>query len=131
MQPDGSPTQPTSHYRLHPASSSSPARAGKFSIILLITVFAALAAAAVALYIAVQAMGTVDTLTAQNRQLRNQMASLKFSEHNDYATVNGKVITLGRALAPILPYTVNVCSQDLTGPNGPAQFWFLCSNQRP
>lgn len=124
-------TEPTrATYSLHP-----PAPTGGMSRPRLIILVAAAvligAAAAVALYIAARAMGDVGQLTAKNRQLQDQVAglsgqvtNLKTREHTDFMTV-------GRVLAPVLPLTTSVCSQDLTGPSGPQQYWFNCTSQKP
>jgi hypothetical protein len=34
------------------------------------------------------------------------------------------------AMSALAPFN-KVCSTDLTGPQGPAQFYFLCSDQKP
>jgi hypothetical protein len=118
-------TPANSRYRLHPPS----AQPGKLRTGLLIAALAILlAVAGVALYLATRALNDVGTLKASNRDLQSQVASLKTKERGDYMTVSGGLDTLGRDL---LPLASNVCSQDLTGPNGPQQFFFGCTTQKP
>ncbi len=108
------------------ATYTYPARReGRARTILLTAALVILAAgAAVALYIAVSAWSAAGALTTENRHLRDQLTSVQAQERADYAGV-------GHMIAPILPYTTQVCSQDLTGPSGPAAFYFVCTNEKP
>ena len=91
------PTEPQPAIRI-PATIHKPSKLTP----IVIAAFVVLAAAVgVALYLVVQARGQVGTLTVQTRQLRGQVAMLKFTEHDDYTTVNGKIISLGHSVAPV------------------------------
>jgi hypothetical protein len=47
-----------------------------------------------------------------------------------FASLNGKVSTIDAGMAALAPYS-KICSTDLTGPNGPEQFYFLCTDKNP
>ena len=77
------------------------------------------------------------TVTAQMREMRQAVAqeqsSLSKAQSGNASSVSGlssKVTAIGAGMAALAPYS-SVCSQDLTGPNGPAQFYFLCTDQKP
>ncbi len=77
------------------------------------------------------------TATAQINQMRQELgqeqsnlSKAQSSDAGSYNGLSGKVSAINTAMAALAPYS-KVCSTDLTGPNGPAQFWFLCSDQHP
>lgn len=106
-----------------------PRKPGRVRNIVLAALVAAVvtAAIAVALYIAVLAWGDAGALTVQNRHLQRQVTSLS----GQVSSLKSGEATLAHLLAPILPYAATVCSQDLTGPSGPAQYYFVCTDQKP
>jgi hypothetical protein len=74
-----------------------------------------------------------DAATAQIHQLQQAVSNAQADNASNASSLNGvsgKLNTINAALAAITPYG-KVCSTDLTGPNGPAQFFFLCTDQRP
>lgn len=95
----------------------------------LFIVFAA--AAGVALYIVVQARDTTATLTTENRHLTKQVATLRGQESTLQIRENMDYSTLRSDLVPLAQLATSTCSQDLTGPNGPAIFYFWCSTTKP
>jgi len=73
------------------------------------------------------------TTTAQINQIRQELSQAQSSLANaqsSYNRLSNKVSAINAGMAALAPYS-KVCSTDLTGPNGPAQFYFLCSDQRP
>lgn len=72
--------------------------------------------------------------TAQLGQVRHELATTQANlakaqadNSTKYAKMIGTVTGIGNEIAP---YNM-VCSQDLTGANGPAQFWLPCSDAKP
>jgi uncharacterized protein HemX len=73
------------------------------------------------------------TVTAQMRQLQQAVANAQAGNQGNAQQLNGlsnKITGIDAGMAAIAPFS-QVCSTDLTGPAGPAQFWFACSDQRP
>lgn len=73
------------------------------------------------------------TVTAQMQQLQQAVANAQQDSQSNASSLNsqaGKISTINAALSALAPY-YKVCSQALVGPNGPAQFYFLCSDQKP
>jgi hypothetical protein len=75
--------------------------------------------------------------TAQADRMQNQLATvssqLQAARTANSASVGGlaaKVSSIDAAMAALAQFN-QVCSQDLTGANGPAQFFFLCTDQKP
>src|SRR5260370_19453723 len=88
----------------------------------------ALAAVCLALFLSYRS-----TATTQIRQLQEAAASAQVDNQSNISSLNalsGKVNTIDAGMAALAPYD-QVCSQDLTGANGPAQFFFLCTDQKP
>ena len=44
--------------------------------------------------------------------------------------MSGKISTIDNALTYLGQFDQS-CTQDFTGPNGPAEYWFLCANHAP
>jgi hypothetical protein len=74
--------------------------------------------------------GTVATQMSQLRQALGTAQSAQSKSDNSLSGLSGKVTGIDNALAALAPYS-KICSQDLTGPNGPAAFYFLCTDQKP
>jgi hypothetical protein len=75
------------------------------------------------------------TAQAQISQLQRAVASAQAASQGraSASQVDGlaaKVSTISAALSALAPFN-KVCSTDLTGPNGPAEFFFACSDQKP
>jgi hypothetical protein len=75
------------------------------------------------------------TAQAQIRELQQAVASAQSASRGRASTgqVDGlaaRVSTISAALSALAPFN-KVCSTDLTGPNGPAEFFFACSDQKP
>jgi uncharacterized protein YlxW (UPF0749 family) len=66
----------------------------------------------------------VQTLQGQVKTLTGAESGLQTKQAKDYTAVMGDLV-------PLAQYSTSVCSSDLTGPNGPAQFWFLCTSKKP
>jgi len=69
----------------------------------------------------------------QIRQLQQAVANAQADNQSNASSLNsqaGKISSINAALSALAPYS-KVCSQDLTGPNGPAQFFFMCSDTKP
>ena len=64
------------------------------------------------------------------RQALSTAQSAQSKSDSSLSSLSGKVTGIDNALAALAPYST-VCSQDLTGPNGPAAFYFLCTDQKP
>jgi len=67
---------------------------------------------------------------AQIAQLRQELGKARASDARSLSGLAGQVSGMDSALNALAPYN-RVCSTDLTGPNGPAQFYFLCTDQKP
>ena len=73
------------------------------------------------------------TAQAQIRQLQAAVANAQAGNQGNAQQLNGlsnKITGIDAGMAAVAQFN-QVCSQDLTGPAGPAQFWFACSDQRP
>jgi hypothetical protein len=73
------------------------------------------------------------TVATEIHQLQQAVSNAQASDASNASSLNGvsgKVSSINAALSGLAPYN-KVCSTDLTGPNGPAQFFFLCSDQKP
>jgi uncharacterized protein HemX len=73
------------------------------------------------------------TATAQIRQLQQAVANAQADNQSNTSSLSGlsgKVSTIDAGMAALAPYS-KICSTDLTGPSGPAQFYFACTDQRP
>lgn len=73
---------------------------------------------------------TVTTQMSQLRQALSTAQSAQSKSNSGLSGLSGKVTGIDNALAALAPYST-ICSQDLTGPNGPAAFYFLCTDQKP
>jgi hypothetical protein len=74
--------------------------------------------------------GTVATQMSQLRQALSTAQSAQSKSDSSLSGLSGKVTGIDNALAALAPYST-ICSQDLTGPNGPAAFYFPCTDQKP
>lgn len=104
----------------------------------IVLVAAVTAAAAVALVFAIQGRGQVATLTREHRQDVAQIRALSRTAANLETGLNGLAdkqakdySTVNSALVPLTQLATTTCSSDLTGPQGPAVFYFYCSATRP
>lgn len=73
------------------------------------------------------------TTGAQIRQLQQAVSNAQAASQGNVSSLNGlsgKVGSINAALSALAPYS-KICSTDLTGPNGPEQFYFLCTDQKP
>ncbi len=117
---------------LHQFKHGSPGRGLLVSA--LITSLLALAIGAASLTLFLSSRGTAAAQATQVSQLRAEVASqasalsaARSAGAASFASVNGKIASIGSLLGT---YGM-VCSTDLTGPDGPAQFWFACTDQKP
>ena len=71
------------------------------------------------------ASGQIDQLSRALDQARSNAAS-------DYSTMSGQISNINDQLGPLNEFGVydQVCSQDFTGPNGPAAYTFPCAQQK-
>jgi hypothetical protein len=67
---------------------------------------------------------------AQIAQLRQALGKARASDARSLTGLASQVSGMDSALNALAPYN-RVCSTDLTGPNGPAEFFFLCTDQKP
>jgi hypothetical protein len=67
---------------------------------------------------------------AQIAQLRAGLARAQSRNASGLAGLASQISGMDSALNALAPYN-RVCSTDLTGPNGPAEFFFLCTDQKP
>ncbi len=71
---------------------------------------------------------------AQLGQVRHELATTQSNLSKLQASTGSKyakmVSTVSGIANTVAPYNM-VCSQDLTGANGPAQFWLPCSDVKP
>jgi len=77
------------------------------------------------------------TATAQMNQMRQELSqeqsNLDKAQSGNASSISGlsnKISAIDAAMSALAPYS-KVCSTDLTGPNGPAQFFFMCSDTKP
>jgi hypothetical protein len=66
----------------------------------------------------------------QIAQLRQTLARAQSGNAKTISGLAGQVSGIGSTLNAMAPYS-KICSTDLTGPNGPAEFFFLCTDQKP
>jgi hypothetical protein len=101
-----------------------------------LTIFAAIAGL---LGIAVSAASMALFLTykssaeTQIRQLQQAVYNAQADNQSNASSLSsqaGKLSSINAALSAIAQFS-KVCSQDLTGPNGPAQFFFQCTDTKP
>lgn len=108
-------------------------------------VIAAAAVAVLALMIAAAALTMLflgkSSETAQLSQMRQQLAAVQAAgqtalsqaeaaSSSQYRSLSGKVATIDGAIAYFEQFS-STCSQDFTGPAGPAEFWIPCSSKLP
>ena len=105
-----------------------------------LVIFAA-AAAVLGLMIAAAAMTMFllnkNSTAAQVRQLQHELTAeqstlsqARASSDGQYHSLSGKITSIDNALNYLGQFNTT-CTQDFTGPNGPAEYWFLCSNKLP
>lgn len=73
------------------------------------------------------------TATAQMNQVRQELTQAQsslYKAQSDYSGLSNKISAIDAAMSALAPYS-KVCSTDLTGPNGPAQFFFMCRDTKP
>ena len=133
MYEDQQRTRPygnTGRVFLHQFKHGSPGRGP--------VIFAALAAL-VALAVSTASITLLlqyrDTAQAQIGQLQRAVASAQAASKGRASVsqvdgLAGKVNVISTAVSALAPFN-QVCSQDLTGANGPAQFYFACTDQKP
>ena len=94
----------------------------------------ALVAVAVTLAMFLSYKGSASAQLAQmRRQLTTTSQELKnawSANASSYNGLSGKVSSLGTVVGSLANYAM-VCTQDLTGQNGPAAFYFPCTDQKP
>jgi hypothetical protein len=76
------------------------------------------------------ARDTAARQAAQIAQLRQALDKARVSDARSLSGLASQVSGIDSALNALAPYS-KVCSTDLTGPNGPAQFFFMCSDRQP
>jgi hypothetical protein len=90
------------------------------------------AAAAVAVLLSFRSASTAQAARMQD-QLASVSRQLQAARSASSASVGGlaaKVSSIDAALSALAQFN-QVCSQDLTGANGPAQFFFACTDTKP
>lgn len=68
----------------------------------------------------------------QIHQLQQAVSNAQAASQGNASGLNGlsgKVSTIDAGMAALAPFS-KICSTDLTGPNGPEQFYFLCTDQK-
>jgi hypothetical protein len=68
--------------------------------------------------------------SAQIAQLRTELGKAQSRVAGSISGLAGQVSSMDSTLNALAPYN-RVCSTDLTGPNGPAEFFFLCTDTKP
>jgi hypothetical protein len=92
----------------------------------------ALGAASLTFLLSYRTMATAQ-INQMRQELNQEQSNLDKAQSGNASSYNGlsnKVSAINAAMSALAPYS-KVCSTDLTGPNGPAQFYFLCSDQKP
>jgi hypothetical protein len=91
-----------------------------------------IAALMLAAYCAWSLASAKATVAHQATQLATMHKALTKAQQaaSKYASLSGRVGTLENGMASLAPFN-KTCSTDLTGPNGPAEFFFMCTDQRP
>jgi hypothetical protein len=73
------------------------------------------------------------TATAQIRLLQQAVANAQQGNQTNVSGLSSqaaKISAVNAALSALAPYS-KICATDLNGPAGPAQFYFLCTDQKP
>jgi hypothetical protein len=88
-----------------------------------------LAAVVLALFISYrgQATAQLNSVQQQLKSTQSTLAKFKSDQGIKYTHLSGEVNNLGNMIGP---YNM-ICSTDLQGQNGPAQYWFPCSGAKP
>jgi hypothetical protein len=69
----------------------------------------------------------------QIRQLQQAVVNAQAGNQSNASSLNGlsgKVNTIDAGMAALAPFS-KICATDLTGPNGPATFFFMCTDVKP
>ncbi len=130
------PEDTENYYQPDPVTAvirHAPPRLSKAAIGAYVAGVAGLALVCVSLALFLVWHGSVD---AQVTQLRNQLATVQAGQGNGTEVVTRlakKVTTLADGLAGLdwIAAYGDTCSTDLTGPNGPAVYFFPCTEQKP
>lgn len=69
----------------------------------------------------------IHSAQSQVRAMSQALNGARSANQGNYNNLNGKLDAIASVLAP---YNMS-CSQDLTGPQGPATFYFLCTDTKP
>ncbi len=124
-RPYGSPA--TARVFLHQLKHGSSGRLVIFAAIVGLLGLA-LGAASLAFFLSYRS-----SVTAQMQTIRQELNQAQSSLSSNSSSVNGlsnKISAINAAMAAIAPYN-QVCSQALIGQNGPATFYFMCSDLKP
>jgi hypothetical protein len=70
-------------------------------------------------------IGYKNTVSGQLSHIGQAVQNEQSARANEYKSLNGKVAATDSVINDLTQFS-SVCSQDLTGPNGPAQFDFPC-----
>jgi type II secretory pathway component PulM len=109
--------------------SSRPQMQGAYAIAVL-----ALVAVAVTLAMFLSYKGSASAQLAQMRRqfttMSQELKNARSANASSYNGLSGKVSSLGTVVGSLANYGM-VCTQDLTGQNGPAAFYFPCTDQKP
>jgi hypothetical protein len=89
-----------------------------------------LAAAAVSLALFLSYKSSVTAQLGQMRQQASQANQTLATTRSEAASTYDALYAKINSVSSLAPYGM-VCSQDFTGQDGPAQFWFPCTDRRP
>lgn len=119
--PQQPPTYPPRSRPRIPALALGAYGAGLLGVIL--------AAVALALLVSYkgQAAAQLDQMRQDLRNTQSTLAKSQASQGVKYTHLSGDLSNLGNMIGP---YNM-ICSTDLQGQNGPAQYWFPCSGAKP
>ena len=70
-------------------------------------------------------MAYKNAVSGQLSQISQAVRHEQSDRASGYNSLNGKITAADRAINGFMQFSL-LCSQDLTGPNGPAQFDFPC-----
>ena len=70
--------------------------------------------------------------TGQINQLSRALDQAQSKAASDYSTVSAQISSINNQLSPLNRFGIynQVCTQDFTGPNGPAVYTFPCAQQK-
>ena len=115
---------------LHQFKHGTPGRGPVIFAVVIALVGLAVSTATMALLLSYKSSAQAQVAQLQAAVASAQAAAQGRASASTVSGLAGKVSTISGQLSAMAPFS-KVCSTDLTGPNGPAEFFFLCTDQKP